>query len=215
MEQCCIALGMPECVNIPTDSWGHSEFFAEPLMSLHKVLNDILKVCIALISMYPASHNDLKPSLFDQLFKTFLHFFRLSNIPHVQELHLNKSELSSGVSLEFKYYFREDLLHSSVCSPLLHSAVVLLVGLLPSNIVMGMCHHVHCQVLMLVLPRLHWGKHHMGILLTGVVHVDDFHLASNVVVIFFFVRLDSSEHVDGVNLIFSEVHHTILISGIA
>jgi hypothetical protein len=46
-------------------------------------------------------------------------------------------------------------------------------------------------------------------------HIDDLNLSINIQIFFRGVRCNSSVHVDGINLIFGEVHHAIGISGVA
>jgi hypothetical protein len=55
----------------------------------------------------------------------------------------------------------------------------------------------------------------MSIFLPRIMHIDDLNFSINIPLTFIFVRFNSSKHVDGINLIFSEVHHTIGVSGVA
>ena len=64
MEKCSVGLGMSKGVDVPSNSWNDSKFLAEPLMTLNKVLNDVLKVLIGLVCVHPSAHNDLKSTLF-------------------------------------------------------------------------------------------------------------------------------------------------------
>jgi hypothetical protein len=100
------------------------------------------------------------------------------------------------------------------CS-LLHAHVVLFVGLLPSHVIMSVSNHVNSQVLLLIFSWMQLWKLCMSILLPLIMHIDDLYLSSYVIVTFVHVRLYSSEHVDGVDLVLGEVHHAIGISGVA
>jgi len=66
MEESSIGLSVTESIDIPPDSWCDSKFLAEPLMSLDKVIDYVLKVCVGLVSVDPTSHDDLESSLFNE-----------------------------------------------------------------------------------------------------------------------------------------------------
>jgi hypothetical protein len=211
MEKSSIGLGMAKSVDIPSNSWSDPKFLAEPLMASNKVDQNVLEVHIALISADPASHGDLESSLLDQSFENVLHLFILSCVPHVQKFHLNVGELSSLDSVQLEDNLSDNLFDSSVCSFLLHAHKVLLIGLLPSDIVMGVRDHVHGQVLVTVHSWQDLWQQLVSILLTSIMHVNNFGLATNPVGILTHVGLNAQVHVDGVHLILGKMHHSTLV----
>jgi hypothetical protein len=176
MEQGSISLSMSKRVNIPSYSWGNSELLAEPLVTLNKVLDNILIVGSTLICMNPSSHEDLESALFNKFLKSFLSFLSGSNVPHVKEFHLNKSELSCMISLHLENDLGDDLFDSSMSSSLFHTCEVLIICFLPSHVIVTVRNHVHSKVLVLVFPWVDFWEHLMGISLPSHMHVNDFYL---------------------------------------
>ena len=214
MEQGSIGLSMSKRIDIPSNSWCNSKLLTEPLMTLNKVLNNILIVGSALICMDPSSHEDLESALLDKFLKSLLSLLSGSNVPHVKEFHLNKSELSSMVSLHLENDLGDDLFDSGMSNLLLHTCEVLIIGFLPSHVIMTVRHHVDSQVLVLVLPWVDFWEHLMGISLPSHMHINDFYLLCNVLPSLVIVELGPSPEIDSVDLILGEVHLASLVHGI-
>ncbi len=58
-EKAGVCTGMPERIDVPSDTWAHSELVKEELMSQHHIVNHIFIVCARLVMHAPASVHKL------------------------------------------------------------------------------------------------------------------------------------------------------------
>lgn len=150
MEYSSIGFSMAERIDIPSNSWGNTEFVTDPLVALVEIANDIFIVRIALVWSNPATHSDLKLSIFDKSLDIFLHLLSLPGVPHIEELHLNICEEFFWVSQKLQNDLSNNLFYSDMSVSVSEACEVIIVRFDPSDIIMSMGNHMDSQVFVLV-----------------------------------------------------------------
>lgn len=118
------------------------------------------------------------------------------------------------VSLHLENDLGDDLFDSSMSNPLLHTCEVLIIGFLPSHVIMTVRNHVDSEVLVLILSWVDIWELFMSISLPSHMHVNDFYLLCNILPSLVIIGLSPSPEIDSIHLIFGEVHLSFLVHGI-
>jgi hypothetical protein len=99
---------MTWCTHIPSYVWNNTEFFLHPFVTDHEIVDKVFIVWCCLIRFTPTSIHNLKLAILYKSFQLFSDFLRLSFIPHFEEFHVWKSELSFLISWHFRYNWIKD-----------------------------------------------------------------------------------------------------------
>mmetsp|Transcript_33580 Transcript_33580/g.51656 ORF Transcript_33580/g.51656 Transcript_33580/m.51656 type:complete len:226 (+) Transcript_33580:2775-3452(+) len=149
-----ISSGMTEAIQQPGSSGNYSKFFLEEGVAHHHVVDDIGVVGASLVVGTPATVEELESTLLNVLLETILDLSGLASVPHVEILHLDVSELGPGALLHFGHDTVENDGDGGMLRLLVESSVVLIDGLEPAQVVVGVGDHVHEHLLVLILSVL-------------------------------------------------------------
>jgi len=83
---------MTKWIDLPTDSWSDTEFLKCKLMSHLHVVDHVFVVGACLIVHRPASIQNFKTALADEVSNVLLHSIGLVSPPHLKEFHFDVRE---------------------------------------------------------------------------------------------------------------------------
>lgn len=145
---------MAEWIDLPSDSWLDSKLLNDPIVTNHHVVDHVVVCGTGLIMHGPTSVDQLKLTIFDEFLDSVLHGVILIVPPHFEELHLDLRELSLWVVDERPHDIGELNLDVGPLSVSIGSIEVLLDGLQPPNVIMGVRHNMDIDFATILLVVL-------------------------------------------------------------
>lgn len=152
LHQSSVSLRNTEGVQLPTDFWCFdANLIDKESVSSHKVVDDIIISRAGLIWGRPTTVHDGQLAGADEIPNTILLFGSLIIPPHLEEFHFSICERSLGVLLERMNRRGEDIVDRSKVEDIASSIKVVVDGIKPSEIVMGVWNNMHRLLLAVIL----------------------------------------------------------------
>ena len=131
---------MTEGVDVPANGGCVVKLALEELVTDLHVVDHVIVMGAGLVVHRPASVHELEAVILDELFDIVLSLLCLTRIPHGEELHFNLSEHLGLVEDELVYDSVQDVPDVGNSVLLIEATVVLIDGLQPTDIVVGVWH---------------------------------------------------------------------------
>lgn len=138
-----IGVRVAKWINLPSNSGSYSELIEDPLVTHDMVVDHIFISRTSLIMHRPTGIHKLKLTTLDQALHLFLLFVGLEIPPHAEEFHLDFREFALWVVCESVDNVSQLHLDIGELDVFAGTVEVLINGLQPSNIVMGMRNYVN------------------------------------------------------------------------
>ena len=141
---------MAKWINLPSNSWFHTEFVQNPLLSMHHVVDHIFVDRTSFIMHRPASIENFKLTIADQVFNVLLCFIILLIVPSFEKGHFNFRKLSLWIGNKRFNHCCKLNLHISILCVLISSIKVFIKSLNPPNVIMRVRSDMNCPWIRLI-----------------------------------------------------------------
>lgn len=151
-----IGIGVPESVDVPTNSWCDPESLLDELVSEHHVIDYVIEMRSCLIIIDPTTIYKFQLSFLDELLDYLLSFVALSIPPHLEVTGGGLRKFSLWILLQF---FNDTVeCKSDTCQLLFHvgTRVILIDCLVPTHIIMRVGNTMYYQLFVLIFSPWWW-----------------------------------------------------------